>query len=138
MREGKFDGGVYNFRPSYTPGLMLRNRLGSASADSPAGQNWGNIRDPAVDAMIEHILAARTPEKFYAATRALDRILLWNFYYIPGLGAPGYRLVYWDKFGIPEDRPPLQNPAWYDTWWYDEAKAARVAAGLAELEAEED
>ncbi|MBD3648406.1 MAG: ABC transporter substrate-binding protein, partial [Pseudomonadales bacterium] len=129
MREGKFDGGVYAFIPSYTPGLMLRNRLSSASAESPAGQNWGNIRDPAVDAMIEHILAARTPEDFYAATRALDRILLWNFYYIPGLGVPGYRLVHWDRFGIPENRPPLQDPVWYDTWWYDEEKANRVEQG---------
>lgn len=134
MREGKFDGGVYNFRPSYTPGLMLRNRLGSKSADSSAGQNWGNIRDPAVDAMISHIINARTPERFYAAAQALDRILLWNFFYIPGLGAPGYRLVYWDRFGIPEDSPPLQNPAWYDTWWYDDTKAKRVLEGLAELE----
>ena len=47
-------------------------------------------------------MAARTPEDFYAATRAIDRILLWNFYYVPGLGSPGYRLVYWDKFGKPE------------------------------------
>jgi len=134
MREGKFDGGVYNFIPSNTPGLTLRNRFSSASADSPAGQNWGNIRDPAVDDMIEHVIEARTPEDFYAATHALDRILLWNFFYIPGLGAPGYRLVYWDRFGIPADRPPLLNPAWYDTWWYDPAKARRVKEGLATIE----
>ncbi|MEX1237089.1 MAG: extracellular solute-binding protein, partial [Pseudomonadales bacterium] len=89
MREGKFDGGVYNFIPTYTPGLTLRNRFGSASADSPAGQNWGNIRDPAVDAMIQHVIDAATPEQFYAAIHALDRILLWNFYYIPSLGTPG-------------------------------------------------
>ncbi len=138
MREGKFDGAVQEFVPSYTPGLMLRNRLGSTSADSPSGQNWTNIRDPAVDAMIEHVLNARTPERFYAATRALDRILLWNFYYIPGLGAPGYRLVYWDRFGIPENRPLLQSPSWYDTWWYDNAKAARVKSGLATLTADQN
>ena len=132
MRSGKFEGGQISFVPGFTPGIMLRNRLGTAAADSPGGQNWNRIRNPAVDAMIDHVMAARTPEDFYAATRALDRILLWNFYYIPGLGAPGYRLVYWDRFGRPE-QPPLQRAAWLDTWWWDEAKAARVQQGLAAL-----
>ena len=126
MRNGKFDGGVLAFEPNTTPGLMLRNRLSTTSADTTGGQNWNRIRDPAVDAMIDHVLAARDPKDFYAATRALDRILLWNFYYVPGLGSPGYRLVYWDKFGIPQDRPRLRRIAWIDTWWWDEAKAERV------------
>ena len=132
MRSGKFEGGQISFVPGFIPGIMLRNRLGTEAADSAGGQNWNRVRDPAVDAMIDHVMAARTPEDFYAATRALDRILLWNFYYIPGLGAPGYRLVYWDRFGRP-DQPPLQRSAWLDTWWWDEAKAERVRKGLAAL-----
>jgi microcin C transport system substrate-binding protein len=133
MRNGKFEGGQYGFTPSNIPGIMLRNRLGSASAGSPGGQNWNRVRNPAVDTMIDHVMAARTPEDLYAATRALDRILLWNFYYIPGLAAPGYRLVHWDRFGRPEGRPRLLRPVWLDTWWFDEEKAARVEAGIAEL-----
>ena len=133
MRSGKFDGGSMSFQPGNVPGVMLRNRLSTASADSEGGQNWNGVRDPAVDAMIDHVMAARKPEDFYAATRALDRILLWNFYYIPGLGAPGYRLVYWDKFGIPQSRLRLQRSAWLDTWWWDESKAERVRAGMAGL-----
>ena len=133
MRNGKFDGGSISFESGNVPGLMLRNRLGTASANSEGGQYWNRIRDAAVDVMVDHVMAARTPEDFYAATRALDRILLWNFYYIPGLGAPGYRLVYWDKFGIPENRSRLQRAAWLDTWWWDESKAERVRASMAEL-----
>ena len=86
-----------------------------------------------MDALIDHVLAARKPDDFYAATRALDRILLWNFYYIPGLGSPGYRLVYWDKFGIPDYPHGLQRAAWLDTWWWDDSKAERVRKGMAEL-----
>lgn len=134
MRNGKWDGGVQEFVPGATPGLMLRNRLTTASADAPAGQNWNKIRNPAVDAMVDHILEATTPERFYAATRALDRILLWNFYYVPGLGSPGYRLVHWDRFGQPEDAPRLNRSAWYDTWWFDPEKAARIREGRANLE----
>ena len=132
MRSGKFEGGQISFVPGFVPGIMLRNRLSTAAADSAGGQNWGRIRDPAVDAMIDRVMAARTPEDFYAATRALDRILLWSFYYIPGLGSPGYRLVYWDRFGRPE-HSPLQRPAWLDIWWWDEAKAEAVRQGLATL-----
>ncbi|MXY53555.1 MAG: ABC transporter substrate-binding protein [Gammaproteobacteria bacterium] len=134
MRSGTFEGGQISFVPNNIPGIMLRNRLGSESADSPGGQNWNRIRNPAVDAMIDHVMAARNLDDFLAATRALDRILLWNFYYIPGLGAPGYRLVYWDRFGQPENPPPLLRAAWLDTWWWDEAKAERVRKGLAALE----
>jgi len=112
---------------------MLRNQVGSASAMSEGGQNWAGIRNPAVDAMVEHVMAARKPEDFYAATQALDRILLWNFYYVPGLGSPGYRLVYWDKFGQPEHTVRLRLQAWLDTWWWDESKAERVRVGMAEL-----
>jgi microcin C transport system substrate-binding protein len=107
--------------------------LGTASAESEGGQNWAGIRNKAVDAMTEHVMAARTPEDFYAATRALDRILLWNFYYVPGLGSPGYRLVYWDKFGRPESGLRLLRPEWLSTWWWDESKAERVRTGMAEL-----
>ena len=133
MRSGKFEGGQFSFVPPNIPGLMLRNRLSTASADSQGGQNWNRIRDPAVDAMIDHVMAARTPEDFYAATRALDRILLWNFYYVPGLGAPGYRLVYWDRFGQPVHKLRLQRSAWLDTWWWNESKAETIREGMAEL-----
>ncbi|MCZ6888652.1 MAG: extracellular solute-binding protein [Gammaproteobacteria bacterium] len=133
MRSGKFEGGMNSFVPPTIPGVMLRNRLSSTAADSSGSQNWGRIRNPAVDALIDHVMAARTLDDLYAATRALDRILLWNFYKIPGLGAPGYRLVYWDRFGKPADPPRLQRPAWLDTWWWDDAKAARVSTGIGEL-----
>ena len=133
MRNGKFDASQMGFTASNVPGIMLRNRLSTSAADSDGGQNWGNIRNPAVDAMIEHVMAARDIDDFYSATRALDRILLWSHYYVPGLGAPGYRLVYWDRFGQPENPPRLLRPAWLDTWWWDEAKARRVAEGMAAL-----
>tara|TARA_B100002003_G_scaffold250999_1_gene292540 strand:+ start:6347 stop:8251 length:1905 start_codon:yes stop_codon:yes gene_type:complete len=133
LRNGKFDATTISFEPGNVPGLMLRNRLTTASANSEGGQNYGGIRNPAVDTLVAHVMAARTPEDLYAATKALDRVLLWNFYYINGLGAPGYRLVYWDKFGIPESPTRLQRAPWLDTWWWDEAKVERVRAGMAEL-----
>ena len=133
MQTGKFDGSGYIFIPGNMPGLDLRNRFGSAAADQNYGLNWAGIKNPVVDALIEKVIGARTARDLYAATRALDRVLLWNFYFVPGMGQPGYRLVHWDKFG--EVNPgPLSRVPVIDAWWWDEEKAKRVEAGLAALE----
>ena len=88
-RTGSFDGNGQNYDPSPMPGLQLRNRFGSASADIDYGQNWPGIKNPVVDSLIESVNRARTAEDVYAATRALDRVLLWNFYFIPARRHPG-------------------------------------------------
>jgi len=133
MRNGLFDGGSTNYIPSTTPGFQLRSRFSSDSADMKFSLNWGKIRDPAVDDLIDKIISAEDETSFHAATRALDRVLLWNFYFIPGMAQPGFRLVYWDKFGQPEDQTALLRTAWLDTWWWNEEKSNRVKAGMAEL-----
>jgi len=133
MRSGKFDGGSALFIPGATPGLALRNWFSTTAADQEFSQNWMHIRNPVVDALIDKVILARTARDFYAATRALDRVLLWSFYWIPTMAQPGFRLVYWDKFGQPEDPPPLQREAWLDTWWWDPEKVENVAEGIAEL-----
>ena len=131
-RTGRFDANGQNYDPTHMPGLQLRNRFGSASADVDYGQNWAGIKNPAVDALIEAVNRARTAEDLYAATRALDRVLLWNFYFVPGPSAPGMRLAFWDRFGEVGSKG-LAHVPYVDAWWWDEAKAQRVAAGLAAL-----
>ncbi len=133
MRSGKFDGSCQQFLPTFVPGLTLRHWFSSASADKEFSLNFMNMRNPVVDHLIERVVSANNSRDFYAATHALDRVLLWNFYLIPTLAQPGFRLVYWDKFGQPEDAPWLRREAWLDTWWWDPVKAARVADGIAEL-----
>ncbi len=131
-RTGKFDGNSVRLGPGHMPGLQLRNWFGSAAADQDYGQNWARVRSPVVDSLIETIIGAETPEVLYAATRALDRVLLWNFYFIPLGSEPGFRLVYWDKFGqLPSDG--LNGVPITDAWWWDAEKATRVEQGLAEL-----
>ena len=72
----------------------MRNRFGSAAADQAYSQNWARIKDPVLDFLIDKAIAARTARELYAATRAIDRVLLWKFYFIPGMAQPGYRLVH--------------------------------------------
>ena len=135
MRTGKFDGGGYIWIPGNMPGFDLRNRFGSEAADQDYGLNWAGIKSPVIDYLIEHVIKARTARDLYAATRALDRVLLWNFYMVPGMGQPGFRLVAWDKFGEvdPSVSGPLSRVPAIDAWWWDEEKAQRVEAGIAAL-----
>jgi len=133
MRTRKFDAAMRNYTPGHVPGLQLRNYFGSASADQAYGGNWGGIKHPAVDALIDVIIEGRSAERFLAAAHALDRVLLWQFYFIPRSSQPGYRLVYWDRYGRPPARP-LLRPAFLDTWWWDEDRSRRVESGVAALE----
>ena len=41
------------------------------------------IKNPAVDALIERVIFAKDRDELVAATKALDRVLLWNFYVVP-------------------------------------------------------
>jgi microcin C transport system substrate-binding protein len=132
MRQRQFDGGMQVIAPGSLPGANLRNQFGSASADIDWSINWAGIRNPAVDYLIERIANAQNERELLAATRALDRVVLWNFYFIPGMADTGVRHVYWDRFGRPETEP-LQRRTFYDTWWYDAERAARVDEGMRAL-----
>ncbi len=131
-RTGQFDGNSQRYGPSFTPGIQLRNWFGSEAAGQDYGQNWIRIRNPVVDSLIDSIITADTADDLYAATRALDRVIMWNFYFVPLGSQPGFRLVYWDKFGEVRNDELTRVP-FVDAWWWDEQKAKRVKDGIAEL-----
>lgn len=111
---------------STSPGNEQRYFWGTAAADSAGSRNYAGIKDAAVDALIEKIIEAPDRQKLIAATRALDRVLLWNWYVVPHWHVPANRLVFWDKFGYPTDR--LTKGVQLTTWWADGAKEASLAA----------
>ena len=129
LNEGEFDLVFRSFGTGITPEFGLRGQVHSASASS-ALTNAPGIAHPAVDQLLEWVLGARSLDALTTAAHALDRVLLWNFYYIPLVGISGPRVVYWDKFGRPEPDPPFRT-GFSDAWWWDEARAQRIAAGLA-------
>ncbi len=88
-----------------SPGNEQQNYWSSRTADQPGGRNWAGVSDPAVDAMIEALGAARTREELTAAARALDRVLMWNYYVLPLYHDAGQRIAYWRKLSRPETVP---------------------------------
>jgi microcin C transport system substrate-binding protein len=129
MENFEFDLTVsFNFPQSMSPGAEQREFWGSEMANTRGTRNTSGIRDPVVDAMIEKIITAPDRDAKVAATRSLDRVLLWNFYSIPHYYAPGIPVVYWNKFGRPDNEPRWIKLIWHmDNWWYDPARAEAVA-----------
>lgn len=113
-----FDMIIENFPQSHAPGNEQREYWGSAAADKPASRNIIGIKNPAVDHLIEKIIYAPTREDVIAATRALDRVLLWNRYVVLQWHRPTEWIAYWNTFGRPA-KLPSQSPGWLQTWWYD-------------------
>lgn len=126
LDEFDFDMIVAGFGQSLSPGNEQRDFWGSSSAETPGGRNVIGIKDPAVDALIDLVISAKTRESLIARTRALDRVLLWGFYVIPQFHIQAWRVAYWDKFGRPAVAPK------YDlglgNWWIDDAKVAALKA----------
>ena len=88
--------------------------------------NASRINNPAVDAMVEAALSATHLDKFVGACRALDRVLLWNYYQFPLDARGDTRIVYWDKFGRPDLPEGMYVAQFPDGWWFDEEKAAQI------------
>lgn len=113
---------------SSSPGNEQADYFGSASAGKPGSRNLAGIRNPAIDKLIDHLVHARTREEVVASSRAIDRVLLWNYYSVPNWSQPQLNIAYWDKFGIPEKQPAYAGVDLY-SWWVDPAKQAALERG---------
>ena len=112
---------------SLSPGSEIRQIWGSEYADVQMSSNTQYIKNPVVDALIEKVISAPTREDKIASCRALDRVLLWNYYSINLYFWNKELLTYWDRFGIPETQPGWDPFSPQDTWWIDPQKDAVVA-----------
>lgn len=110
-----FDMLVQVWGESQSPGNEQLGYWGSEAAGEPGGQNVVGIKNPAVDTLIQEVIAAPDREALVARTRALDRVLLWNHYVIPQWHLGRDRLVWWDKFGMPDKIPA--SGVQLMTWW---------------------
>lgn len=124
MRERDYDmlvstlgGGTY---PASTS-LMLQ--FHSSYLDST--YNSIGLQNPVIDTLVEGIRDnQQNDEELLAYGRALDRVLLWNYYVIPQWHIGAYRVAYWNKFARPETRPRYALGA--STWWLDTEAAATL------------
>ncbi|WP_095153547.1 extracellular solute-binding protein [Pseudomonas sp. Irchel 3E13] len=110
-----YDMIVTGYPVSPSPGLELYSYFGSAAANDPGSNNFMVLKDPVVDGLIDGLVRAATQADMQRHAHALDRVLQWNYYWIPNYYPPGTSSVWWNRFGLPKI-PAANDPA-LDTWW---------------------
>ena len=100
------------FRPD-DPALRLFGDAGRFAAQLfllagrrlKGSQNLAGIADPAIDALIDRVIAADSRAELTTACRALDRLIRAGRYWIPHWYKASHWIAYWDTFGRPPTKP---------------------------------
>lgn len=127
-RNWDFDIVIASWGESLSPGNEQRGYWSTQAADQPGSRNLIGIKNPAVDALIDRVIFAKNRAELVAATKALDRVLLWNHYVVPQFTYDKVRTARWDRFGRPEKLPTYGMSAFPTIWWWDGDKAAKTGS----------
>lgn len=126
LRSFDFDMTTTVWGQSLSPGNEQRDFFSSQAADRPGSRNLPGIKNPAIDALIERIIFAKDRTELVASCKAMDRVLLWNFYVVPQFTYGFQRYARWDRFSHPEPLPQYGVSGFPSLWWWDAAKAAKT------------
>jgi len=110
----EFDMILLTLPQTLSPGLEQALYFHSSQASVKGGKNYAGINDPVVDALLEKLLSARTRDEQVAATRALDRVMLWQHYTIPNWYIDYHRLAYRNRFAFVATPPYTLG---LRSWW---------------------
>ena len=95
------------FAQSMSPGNEQRVLLGIGGCRSGRRRQRHRHQEPRHRQADRCVVFAKDRDELVAATRALDRVLLWSNYVVPQWYYPFERLAYWDKFrSAIESYPP--------------------------------
>ncbi|MCO7521026.1 MULTISPECIES: extracellular solute-binding protein [unclassified Pseudomonas] len=110
-----YDMVVTGYPVTLSPGSELYTYFGSAAANDPGSNNLMVLKDPAVDHLLDGLVRASSQADMLRHAHALDRVLQWNYYWIPNYYPPGSSTVWWNRFGLPKVQAAYDEGL--DTWW---------------------
>ena len=127
LRQKTFDFDMISIRLTGgpTPGTDLRDVFASKFATQEGSYNLAGIASPAVDDLVEKVVAAKSRAELITAAKALDRVLRAGHFWVSNWYGNTFRLAYWNVFSKPAIKPKYDRGV-IDTWWYDSVKAAKV------------
>ncbi len=126
LRQWDFDIISELWAESLSPGNEQREFWGSQAADMAGSRNLVGIKNPAVDALIDRVIFASNRAELVAATKALDRVLLWYHYVVPQFTYDKMRTARWDRFSHSDPLPKYARSGFPTVWWWDARKAAKT------------
>ncbi|AWI34867.1 extracellular solute-binding protein [Helicobacter apodemus] len=124
LREFDFDMIVAVFPQSLSPGNEQSFFWGSKAANEKGSYNYAGIENVVVDALIQKIINVKNYQELLLYVRALDRVLLWNYYTIPHFHTKNFRVAYWEFLEHPSITPLYD--VGFETWWVDEEKLQKL------------
>lgn len=127
LKNYDFDLVTRRYSVSATPGIEIRAFWSSEFAALPGSRNLSGIADPAVDALIDKVIGARSRADQIVAARALDRVLRAGHYWVPQWFKASHHLAFWDIYARPNVKPRYRRGV-VETWWVDPDKEAASAA----------
>ena len=117
LNKFDFDMTVQSIGVSLSPGNELYSYWGSHSADIKGSRNYMGIKSSVIDALIKNVVTASSRAELITSVRALDRVLLHNYYLVPQWYNASYRIAYWSKFAQPKVSPKYGLGVF--TWWVE-------------------
>jgi microcin C transport system substrate-binding protein len=120
LQKFDFDITTIAYQGTNNPGQEFADLFGSAAADQEDSGNFPGVKNPAVDAMIQAMVSAKSRAQMLPACHALDRIIAHEHYLIPQWSAGTHRMVYNDwRLARPNVVPPYSpGEMWaVDSWW---------------------
>ncbi len=121
-----FDMTTMIYPGSDLPGNELRDYFSCEGGKVDGGSNIAGVCSKATDSLIETIINAQDRTSLATAGRALDRLLLWNWYMIPNWNDSVFKIAAWNRFGRPDQK--IRDGFVLDDWWIDPALAAKTDA----------
>jgi microcin C transport system substrate-binding protein len=125
-RSGDWDVVTHSFSMALEPGTELKQWFGSETAED-SSRNLMGLADPAIDSLIDTVVAAQRSDDMHAATRALDRVLRSYGFWVPEWFKAVYTVAYYDMFEHPAELPPYALGE-TDFWWFNAGKAEALKA----------
>ena len=108
------------------PGNEQRDFWTCQSAKAEGSSNMMGICNPVIDALVDKLIASPDKAQLLSNTKALDRVLLWNWYGVPNWHYQYSNVAHWNRFGHPVQ--PVRSGTVFDAWWVDPALAAATDA----------
>lgn len=123
-RQAEYDFDLTRFRRdlSLSPGNEQRLYWGRSGVEQPGSRNLMGVDSPAVEAMIDTMLATDDADTFTAAVQALDRVLTAGRYVIPIWQFDKGRIAHVKELRYPDRLPLYGDRVGFmpEVWWYEE------------------
>tara|TARA_R110001592_G_scaffold138511_4_gene357659 strand:+ start:46398 stop:48209 length:1812 start_codon:yes stop_codon:yes gene_type:complete len=115
-----FDMTIVSLSQGHAPSYEQRDYFHSSTSMQEGSQNYAGIHNPVVDSLIDKVLSAQNRPELVTSMKALDRVLLWEYYSIPNWHLNYHRLASWQKFERPKSASAKDLSPYklgIENWW---------------------